>query len=184
MRAFPTTPSSACAKRSRRRESLPGSSSSRECRTPSTRTIARRTATKPRKRAGGSCSTGSGATASARFPGPRAVLADVLERRSLSTLFQPIFSFGESRLLGYEALVRGPEGSLVETPYELFGAAQREGRVIELNIVCIQEVLRAFAQRALPGTLFLNISPQLIVQKGFDLRRAARFLADLGLRPE
>ena len=112
------------------------------------------------------------------------MLADVLERRSLSTLFQPIFSFGESRLLGFEALVRGPEGSVVETPFELFGAAQREGRVVELNIVCIQEVLRAFAHRALPGTLFLNISPQLIVQKGFDQARAARFLAGLGLRPE
>ena len=112
------------------------------------------------------------------------MLAEVLERRSLSTLFQPIFSFGESRLHGFEALVRGPEGSRVETPFELFGAAQREGRLIELNIVCIQEVLRAFAQRALPGTLFLNISPQLIVQKGFDQARAARFLAGLGLRPE
>lgn len=86
-------------------------------------------------------------------------------------------------MLGFEALVRGPEGSRVETPYDLFGAAQREGRIIELNIVCIQEVLRAFARRSLPGALFLNISPQLIVQKGFDQARAARFLAALGVEP-
>jgi EAL domain-containing protein (putative c-di-GMP-specific phosphodiesterase class I)/GGDEF domain-containing protein len=107
----------------------------------------------------------------------------VLERRALATLFQPIFSFGEARVLGFEALVRGPEGSAIETPFELFGAAEREGRLIELNIVCIQEVLRAFARRSLPGLLFLNISPQLIVQKGFDQSRAARFLESLGVEP-
>ena len=111
------------------------------------------------------------------------MLNEVLERRALATLFQPIFSFGEARVLGYEALVRGPEGSIVETPFELFGAAQREGRLVELNIVCIQEVLRAFARRGLPGLLFLNISPQLIVQKGFDQARAARFLEALGVEP-
>ncbi len=111
------------------------------------------------------------------------MLHEVLERRTLATLFQPIFSFGEARVLGFEALVRGPEGSLIETPYELFRAAQREGRLVELNIVCIQEVLRAFARRALPGILFLNISPQLIVQKGFDQARAARFLEALGVEP-
>jgi len=125
--------------------------------------------------AGAACSTGSAATAS---------LSDVLARRSLSTLFQPIYAFGESRMLGFEALVRGPEGSIVETPYELFGAAQREGRLVELNIVCIQEVLRAFARSGLPGDLFLNISPQLIVQPGFDQARAARFLDALGVEPE
>ena len=108
-------------------------------------------------------------------------LREVLEQRRLTTVFQPIFAFRESRMLGFEALIRGPEGSLFETPYALFDAAQREGAVIELNIICIQETLRAFARRKLSGLLFLNISPQLIVQRGFDQGRAARFLADLGL---
>jgi EAL domain-containing protein (putative c-di-GMP-specific phosphodiesterase class I)/GGDEF domain-containing protein len=111
-------------------------------------------------------------------------LREVIERRSLDTVFQPIFAFREARILGFEALVRGPTGSPIEAPYQLFGAAQREGLVVELNIVCIQETLRAFARRRLPGTLFLNISPQLIVQPGFDQARATRFLDGLGLRPE
>jgi EAL domain-containing protein (putative c-di-GMP-specific phosphodiesterase class I)/GGDEF domain-containing protein len=115
---------------------------------------------------------------------PCAALREVLERRALAPVFQPIFAFREARVLGFEALVRGPRGSLVETPFALFGAAQREGVVVELNVLCIQEILRAFAERGLPGTLFLNISPQLIVQPGFDQRRAGRFLASLGLEPE
>jgi EAL domain-containing protein (putative c-di-GMP-specific phosphodiesterase class I)/GGDEF domain-containing protein len=109
------------------------------------------------------------------------LLREVIERRRLATLFQPIYSFDDARVLGFEALVRGPEGSGVEAPFELFAAAEREGRLIELNIVCIQEVLRAFACRRLPGALFLNISPTLIVQRGFDQARAARFLDSLGV---
>ena len=122
--------------------------------------------------AGSACSTGSAATAS---------LSEILRARRLDTLFQPIFAFRESRMLGFEALVRGPAGSDFETPFALFGAAQREGSLVQLNIVCIQETLRAYARGRLPGLLFLNISPQLIVQRGFDQARAARFLSGLGL---
>ena len=87
-------------------------------------------------------------------------LGQVLAGRELAIVFQPIFGFREGVVVGHEALVRGPEGSLVESPGDLFAAATAEGRSVELNIVCIQEVLRAFARKALPGALFLNASPQ------------------------
>jgi EAL domain-containing protein (putative c-di-GMP-specific phosphodiesterase class I) len=112
------------------------------------------------------------------------LLRQVLEERSLTTVFQPIFGFREGRMLGYEALVRGPEGSLIEAPLELFSAAQAAGLALELNIVCAQEILRAYSRRSLEGSLFLNISPQMIMQRGFERDRAARFLAGLGLEPE
>ena len=67
---------------------------------------------------------------------------------------------------------------------ELFAAAAAEGMALELNAMCIAEILRAFAQRQLEGSLFLNISPQLILQRGFDRARAERFLEELGLSPE
>ncbi len=107
----------------------------------------------------------------------------MLEERSLTIVFQPIFSFSAGDFLGYEALVRGPEGSLVQTPYELFNAAAEHGLVVELNIVCIQEVLRNFARKQLPGNLFLNISPQLILQRGFSQERSAKFMKSIGLEP-
>lgn len=106
----------------------------------------------------------------------------MLRERTLSVVFQPIFSFAHGNILGFEALVRGPSGSL-ETPFELFRAAADHGLVVELNIVCIQEVLRAFSRKGLPGNLFLNISPQVILQRGFSQERSARFLANLGLKP-
>ena len=111
-------------------------------------------------------------------------LRKVLEQRALTIVFQPIFGFREGRILGFEALVRGPEGSLIQTPVELFAAAAEEGVKVELSVLCIQEILRAFVRRKLEGSLFLNVSPQLILQRGFDRARAEGFLAKLALEPE
>ncbi|MBC8022815.1 MAG: EAL domain-containing protein, partial [Burkholderiales bacterium] len=111
-------------------------------------------------------------------------LRKVLESRALTTVFQPIYAFGEARVIGYEALVRGPEGSALQTPAGLFAAAAGEGLAIELNLVCITEVLRAYAARSFDGSLFLNVSPQLIMQRGFDRARAERFLGEVGIAPE
>lgn len=110
-------------------------------------------------------------------------LRKVLDGRALTTVFQPIFGFREGRILGFEALVRGPEGSAIETPFELFSAAQHAGLALELNMTCVQQILHTFARAGLEGSLFLNVSPQLIMQRGFEHERAARFMQSLGLEP-
>lgn len=118
-------------------------------------------------------------------PGRHASVAlrEVLDDRRLSALFQPIFGFRERSILGHEALVRGPEGSLLRAPVELFRAAEVEGSALELNIACIQEALRSFARKSGEGDLFLNVSPRLFFHRGFDQERARRFLEGLGLAP-
>ncbi len=107
----------------------------------------------------------------------------VMEEKALTAVFQPIFGFREGRIMGYEALVRGPSGSLVQTPEQLFGTAAREGVAVELNLLCIRQIVAAYAERGLPGSLFLNVSPQVIVKVLHDQERTSRFLAGFGLDP-
>ncbi len=111
-------------------------------------------------------------------------LRRVLEERTLATAFQPIFSFREGRIAGYEALVRGPRGSALQTPAELFAAATEEGLAVELNLLCIQQMLTSFAASRLEGSLFLNVSPRLILQRSHDQERAERYMASVGLAAE
>ena len=111
-------------------------------------------------------------------------LRRLLEEKRLATVFQPIFSFREGRIAGYEALVRGPRGSALQTPAELFAAAVEEGLALELNLLCIQQMLTAFAASGLAGSLFLNVSPRLIVQRTHDQDRAARYMESVGLAAE
>ncbi|MDA1107990.1 MAG: hypothetical protein O2845_06420 [Proteobacteria bacterium] len=52
-------------------------------------------------------------------------LHDILEHSQLIPLFQPILSFAENRIYGYEALIRGPAESPLHTPAMLFDDAAR-----------------------------------------------------------
>src|SRR5689334_2989472 len=98
-------------------------------------------------------------------------LRDVLRERRLTPVFQPIFGFREGAIIGHEALVRGPEGSAIESPGELFAAAHAAGLAVELNTLCAELMLRGFAAAGIEGAVFLNISPQLIMQRSFEQAR-------------
>jgi EAL domain-containing protein (putative c-di-GMP-specific phosphodiesterase class I) len=110
-------------------------------------------------------------------------LDDVLGRRDVTIVFQPIVDLAGGAVAGHEALVRGPAGSWLESPAALFAAARQTGRFERLAILCIQETLRAFAANGSRGLLFLNMSPRLVQRPGFDPPRARRFLEDLRLDP-
>lgn len=111
-------------------------------------------------------------------------LGEVLERRAISVVFQPILALADGSVVGHEALVRGPAGSWLESPTALFAAAREAGCYEALAVTCIQETLRAFAAQGSRGLLFLNISPRLVQRPGFDPARARRFLEELELRPD
>ena len=67
------------------------------------------------------------------------MLRDLLARRQLRSLYQPIVQRASGDLIGYEALARGPEGHALERPDLLFAAARelivRCARSLMLNIV-------------------------------------------------
>ncbi|MEV4350077.1 EAL domain-containing protein [Actinoplanes sp. NPDC049596] len=86
---------------------------------------------------------------------------DVLDARAVTTLFQPLIEISSGRLVGYEALSRGPAGTEWETPDALFAAAREAGREGELDWIC-----RAAAYRAILAggaderlTWFVNMEP-------------------------
>ncbi len=110
-------------------------------------------------------------------------LGEVLERRAITVVFQPILALADARIVGHEALVRGPAGTWLEPPTALFAAAREAGCWERLAVLCIQETLRAFATHGSRGLLFLNMSPRLVQRPGFDPARARRFLESLALPP-
>jgi len=61
-------------------------------------------------------------------------LDNILAKSDLHSLFQPIFSLSERRILGYEALSRGPSNSALHSPINLFAVARSAGRLSELEL--------------------------------------------------
>ncbi|CAM5244285.1 GGDEF domain-containing protein OS=Stutzerimonas stutzeri OX=316 GN=CXK95_16150 PE=4 SV=1 [Stutzerimonas stutzeri] len=98
----------------------------------------------------------------------------ILAHGDITTLFQPIVSLSERRVLGYEALSRGPSNSALHSPINLLAAARHAGRLDALEVSFRQSACRRFREGALPGKLFLNASPDSLLD---DEHRAGRTLA-------
>ena len=108
-------------------------------------------------------------------------LEAVISRRVLQVLFQPILDLVNGRILGYEALIRGPSDGPLHAPDALFGAAALLGRVVQLDAACVQAILEAAVERRLGGLLFVNVSPASLLHPDFSAEAIQSWLRRHGL---
>jgi diguanylate cyclase (GGDEF)-like protein len=110
-------------------------------------------------------------------------LIQILAQRNLTTLFQPIISLSERRILGYEALTRGPSNSSLHSPIPLFAVARHSAHLSELEIASRQSACRRFSQLQLPGKLFLNVSPETLLEPDHQPGLTLQLLKTYGIDP-
>jgi len=112
-------------------------------------------------------------------------LRDILARRQLTALFQPIIQMQTGDIIGYEGLIRGPSDSPLHAPMALFRAARENGLMRQVESLCRRVVLERFAELALPGKLFLNVSPECLLPRGAGGRgETLDYIGEIGLAPE
>ena len=108
-------------------------------------------------------------------------LSSILTQGGLHSLFQPIVCLSERRILGYEALSRGPSNSPLHSPINLFAVARHAGRLTELEIACRESACRRFSQQRLDGKLFLNVSPESLLEPQYQSGLTLKLLQNLGI---
>jgi EAL domain-containing protein (putative c-di-GMP-specific phosphodiesterase class I) len=89
---------------------------------------------------------------------------DVIADQAVRSVFQPIVDLDTGSVVGYEALARGPLGSDLESPAELFGSARRLGALAALDDACRIAAFRGALRCGLlsPLTLFVNVEPEVL----------------------
>jgi EAL domain-containing protein (putative c-di-GMP-specific phosphodiesterase class I) len=109
-------------------------------------------------------------------------LGELLGNGGLRSAYQPIVDLETGAVFGFEGLARGPEGSTLERPDQLFAAARTEGRLAELDAACQRAAIagaRTYTVKT-PLTLFVNAEPD---ETGFgplpDLGRGMRGVVEL-----
>ena len=110
-------------------------------------------------------------------------LSSILAQSGLHSLFQPIISLSERRIVGYEALSRGPSNSPLHSPISLFAVARQAGRLSELEMTCRLSACRRFSEQKLPGKLFLNVSPESLLEPTHQPGRTLQLLQHFGINP-
>ncbi|WP_373924951.1 GGDEF domain-containing protein [Duganella vulcania] len=114
----------------------------------------------------------------------RAHLFEILTRRQLSALFQPIIHMQSGEIIAYEGLIRGPSDSPLHAPMNLFKVARANGLTVEVEHLCRRVVLERFAELGLPGKLFLNVSPECLLQRDARHGETLEYIHQIGINPD
>ena len=106
-------------------------------------------------------------------------LKEILSKRELRTVWQAVLGLKDRRVLGYEALIRGPGGSDLEMPDALFTVAREGDMLLELENLCLETIFTALPRAVRSGVLFVNASARLLTHPVFldernltEMRRA------------
>ncbi len=111
-------------------------------------------------------------------------LDQILAHGDLHSLFQPIIALADRRILGYEALTRGPSNSPLHSPIVLFSVARNCGRLSELELASRRSACRRFRDLQLDGKLFLNVSPESLLEPTHQPGRTLKLLQEFGITPD
>ena len=98
----------------------------------------------------------------------------------LQPVYQPVVDLRDGRVVGYEALARGPADSKLESPAQLFAAARAEDVVVKFDRACREAALRGFSVDGEDAdaafALFINADVDALGEGVGDLPQSRRTL--------
>ena len=89
-------------------------------------------------------------------------LLDVILSENIGVRYEPVIQLQTGEALGYEALTRGPEGTDIYTPDQLFSQAEDVGLLFELDCLCRRVAFERSGCMPPGKKLFLNCLPTSI----------------------
>src|SRR5262245_21427121 len=98
-------------------------------------------------------------------------LKSVIGGRQLRPAFQPVRRLSDGGIMGYEALIRGPQGSTLEPPTVLFAVAHENEMDVELETLCLETIFAGIPRAVGEKRLFVNASAMLLRHPVFLDRR-------------
>lgn len=104
----------------------------------------------------------------------------ILKERKIKTVYQPIVSLQSGRILGYEALSRGPERSPYYSPLALIDKALEEDCLWELELMFRQSALEGIKNLPLQSFVFINVDPNIIRSPDYKSGITKDYLSEIG----
>lgn len=108
---------------------------------------------------------------------------NIIRDEKLTTVFQPIANINQQKIFGYEGLIRGPSDSPLQSPEKLFEYATQYGLLLELDYLCRKILIQQFHQLSLPGKLFLNVTPDSLMNSSYCEGETLRLIKKIGMNP-
>lgn len=107
----------------------------------------------------------------------------IMEKQLISSVYQPIVSFDDASIFGYEALTRGPVGSVFHSPVQLFQFAERENMLYMLDRLAREKAVSGCLELQKSERVFINIPAHVIHDPQFTPGQTLKLLKARGLTP-
>jgi EAL domain-containing protein (putative c-di-GMP-specific phosphodiesterase class I)/GGDEF domain-containing protein len=89
-------------------------------------------------------------------------LKEIISEKQLKAAFQPLCRLADGAIMGYEALIRGPQGSALERPDALFAVSHQNDMDVELESLCLETIFGRLPRAVAASRLFVNASATLL----------------------
>jgi EAL domain-containing protein (putative c-di-GMP-specific phosphodiesterase class I) len=109
---------------------------------------------------------------------------EILVNERVHSVYEPIVDARSLTVFGYEALVRGPDGTPFASPGKLFEVASEEGLLFEFDCLCRRAAMLGAIDFPEGAKLFMNIRPSSFHDPGFQVDALVRTLSGCGLEPK
>ncbi|MBY0145812.1 EAL domain-containing protein [Neobacillus niacini] len=103
-------------------------------------------------------------------------LNKIITKKDINLLAQPIFDVATSEIRAWELLTRGPRGTPLEAPLQLFSVARQTGRLYELEMIVLEKMLQQVKASRFHQDIFVNCTPLTLGNIKFtsDLKKLLR----------
>jgi diguanylate cyclase (GGDEF)-like protein len=109
---------------------------------------------------------------------------EIIALKKLYSVYQPIISINSAAVLGWEALIRGPENSYFQYPENIFSFAEAEGLLFPLEKICRESAFNNLGGIGLGQKIFVNVHPNTINDPTFTEGETMRIIQNLHIQPE
>ncbi len=90
------------------------------------------------------------------------MIREVIDNKKIFVEFQPIYSLNTKNIIGLEALSRGDYNGEIISPYFLFSYAKDTGTVLDVDRLCREKAMSAFAKEKSAPALFVNFETSVL----------------------
>lgn len=111
------------------------------------------------------------------------ILNSIVHNKAISTFYQPILDFEHKRIIGYEALNRGPKGEF-ENPDYLFRVAYENNAVWALDRLCRIQALSGIGMLDPSHSIFINVEPHTVEDPHFFTKETLSIMTNAGITPQ
>lgn len=86
-------------------------------------------------------------------------ISKIISQKDLHILAQPIITLATGEVRAWEMLTRGPKGTSLENPLQLFSIARQTGMLYSLEMIVFEKILQQIKATGCTQEIFINFTP-------------------------